>query len=99
MDEHAENVPVHEEIAPLATADGVRISEHSVPAPVLADTYAIFVPLKPGLVEATYCEPTTEQPACVLSVGSAPLVDANSATDVLHAATAASVSDIFERTT
>jgi len=54
----------------------------------------------PELVELTYCVPTTEQPASVLVLGSVfACVDTYSATDVLHAATAASASDSFDRTT
>ena len=48
--------------------------------------------------DARYCDGVVEQPDAVVSVGTLPLVAAYSATDVLHAAMAAIVSDIFDRT-
>src|ERR1700682_6468935 len=67
------------------------------PAPVFVVPMVITPPAT--VVVATYCVASVEQPDALVSAGNEPLVDAYSATEVLHAAAAATPSDIFERTT
>ena len=96
FDAQAANVPFHVvTVAPLVTGD--RVNVHSVPAPVFCDTPAIAPVATERL--ATYFVAVVLQPAAVASAGRLFFVDRYSLTEVLQAAIAASVSDIFERTT
>jgi hypothetical protein len=77
---------------------GVSDSVHSGLAPVFADL-PVMTPEATSML-AIYCVDVVEQPAAVTSGGRlAACVDTYSDTDVLHAAIAASVSDIFDRIT
>lgn len=91
--------PAHDVIsAPFCV--GVRTSVHSVGDAPVFWLIAVITPVATVVPPETYCVVVVEQPAEVSSAGSVPpWVDVYSATDVLHAAMAASASDIFERIT
>jgi hypothetical protein len=55
-----------------------------------------MTPLVATAVDATYWVANVEQPALSASVGQAFLVETNSLIEVLHAAAAATASDIFD---
>jgi hypothetical protein len=68
----------------------------------LAPVFCVVAAITPDvtLMLAMYCVELVLQPASLVAAGRLPAcVDVYSATDVLHAAIAASASDIFERTT
>jgi hypothetical protein len=93
-------VPVHVATVKLSVVDrvGVRVSEHSAGLAPVAEDVAVITPVatvRPDM----YWVAVVEQPAAVSSAGMTAFVDKDSDTDVLHAAIAASVSDIFERIT
>ena len=97
FDAHAPKLPRHVAIVALSVVEavGVKTSEHSGFAPVPAET-PVITPFATAKL-ATYCVGAVEQPAAAASVGIVPAcTDVYSATDVLHAAIAASVSDIFD---
>lgn len=97
-------VPTHCEISPwpFAYPDAFSVSVHSVVfAPVLMLSYVMLNVLSTRLEAPpfTYFVVDVEHPAVLMSGGQLECVLTYSETEVLHAASAASASDIFERTT
>ena len=60
---------------------------------------AVITPAAETDMLCRYCVAVVEQPAAETFAGHAAFVDAYSWTEVLHAASAATASDIFDRTT
>src|SRR6185312_5005145 len=94
----AECVPAHAEISGNVP-DAVNVKmQLPADAPDLAPVFCVvtlIMPLSATLSMLTYVVVKVEQPAWSASVGHAFLVDTYSLIDVLHAAMAATPSDIF----
>src|SRR6185437_1370604 len=96
-------LPVHRVIVAVSTPppiEGVRTRLQGCAAPVLV--VATEITPEATLRPDTYCVAVVEQPELFRSMPARPAVacvERNSATEVLHAAAAASPSDIFDRIT